>query len=568
MKQYKQYIFAAFIIFLVFCQVACQDKDNQENENGYGYIQISSVELDKTVIPRSTKSTDKFALDILKDGDVIKHVDDWTSMQSESIELPAGKYVLQAYSSDKQLAQGLDAQPYYLGENIVTVEKNKAKSVEVVCTLSQSMVSVNYSANFKKAFTSYESKVTNENGTVTFSSTETRPAYFISGKALDVVLDLTNTDGKSFTTSKQITEKAEKRYHYKLNYDVTNEGTGSFTFTIDETIREYEFNITVPVKGELTEDSRLHTKDANAWGQFAYLYGSFDDQGNTDPITFMYKETIATEWIIVDAILANDTYMAKTEKLDFSKSYDYRISCGNKVGDIKTFTTESFEEIPNLNFDTWTQKGKTWYANPVANNYDAVGAYWATGNEGVTSFLAGSKDPITIPVEGDDAYKGKAARLRTITGVTLVKSAAGNLLIGKYKTNMGNPSQSVIFGRPYSGARPVTLSGYYKYDPKPINEGSKPGNLTTDECHVYMRLWDASGNEIGYGEFVGKEAVSTYTKFSFDIVYTDIITKPASITIVATSSHYGGDFNGIAVIGQVGAGSTLWVDEFELSYYK
>ena len=44
--------------------------------------------------------------------------------------------------------------------------------------------------------------------------------------------------------------------------------------------------------------------------------------------------------------------------------------------------------------------------------------------------------------------------------------------------------------------------------------------------------------------------------------------KPATITIVATSSHYGGDFSGSAVVGQVGNGSTLWIDEFELSYYK
>ena len=46
----------------------------------------------------------------------------------------------------------------------------------------------------------------------------------------------------------------------------------------------------------------------------------------------------------------------------------------------------------------------------------------------------------------------------------------------------------------------------------------------------------------------------------------DNVTKPAKITIVATSSHYGGEFEGKKVVGQVGEGSTLWVDEFELSY--
>ena len=92
--------------------------------------------------------------------------------------------------------------------------------------------------------------------------------------------------------------------------------------------------------------------------------------------------------------------------------------------------------------------------------------------------------------------------------------------------------------------------------------------MTTDECNIYVKLWDASGNQIGFGEFVGTETVTSYTRFSFDITYTDMTAKPATITIVATSSHYGGDFSGSAVVGQVGNGSTLWIDEFELSYYK
>ena len=133
---------------------------------------------------------------------------------------------------------------------------------------------------------------------------------------------------------------------------------------------------------------------------------------------------------------------------------------------MSVFTTEDFQEVPNLNFDTWTQSGKNWYANA-----DAADSYWASGNSGVTSFLAGSRDPITVRVEGDEAYRGYAAKMSTITGVTLVTSAAGNLFIGTYKTNMTNPAASVSFGRPYTGARPVKLSGYYKYEPHETNEG-------------------------------------------------------------------------------------------------
>ena len=232
---------------------------------------------------------------------------------------------------------------------------------------------------------------------------------------------------------------------------------------------------------------------------------------------------------------------------------------------MSVFTTEDFQEVPNLNFDTWTQSVQNWYANA-----DAADSYWASGNSGVTSFLAGSRDPITVRVEGDEAYRGYAAKMSTITGVTLVTSAAGNLFIGTYKTNMTNPAASVSFGRPYTGARPVKLSGYYKYEPHETNEGSVPPaeELPMDECNIYIRLWDADDNEIGFGEFVGKEEVTTYTRFEIDVKYSDETAKPAKMTIVATSSRYGGDFSGSKVVGRVGAGSTLWVDEFELTYYK
>ncbi len=567
MKHNNKNSITIFLICLIISLVGCRENDYMNLDEDYGYLQISSIELDKKVITRSSTDSEKLALDILKNDQLIKHVDDWTLLKNENIELPVGQYKLRAYSADKELGQGFDVQPYYEGEASVVIANNKAKTVTITCTLSQSMVSISYSDNFKKAFSQYECIVKNKNGEISFSSTEVRPGYFLSGDTLLAVLNVTNIEGHSFSFSKLITEKAEKRYHYKVKFDITNEGTGSFNLKVDETIREYEINITIPVSTEEVVDPGLQTKSANAWGKFAFMYGSIESGTDNDSVSFMYRKVGEEDWHTVNATLNNSVYEAKTEELDFSTTYEYRIANGDKVGNTETFVTEDFEEIPNLNFDTWTLNGKTWYPNPVANNYEATGAYWATGNEGITSSLAGGHNSITIPVEGNEAYKGKAAKLTTITGITLVKSAAGNLLVGKYKTNMLNPSKSVIFGRPYSGARPVALSGYYKYSPQPISEGTSPGHLTTDECHIYVRLWDSSGNEIGYGEFVGTDAVDTYTKFSFEINYSDPVAKPATLTIVATSSHYGGEFNGFTVVGQVGKESTLWVDEFELSYY-
>ena len=66
---------------------------------------------------------------------------------------------------------------------------------------------------------------------------------------------------------------------------------------------------------------------------------------------------------------------------------------------------------------------------------------------------------------------------------------------------------------------------------------------------------------------MSSESVGTYTPFEVTINYSNTQKRPAKLTIVATSSRYGGNFSGNKVVGQVGAGSTLWVDDFELSYY-
>lgn len=565
MKRY--HLIFLLLIFLWSCQ--------DESEEGFGYLQFSSVELNKVVIPTTKAAdggiTEKIALDLMRGETVVKHVDDWTMLKGESLLLPTGSYVVKAYSADKNMTSvGFESLAYYAGQADVKVEKNVAKPVEIVCKLAQAMVSVNYSDNFKKSFKAYSCNVENQYGSVNFVKDESRAAYFPAAD-LKATLSLTNTDNKSFTLEKTISE-VKAQYHYTIQYDVTTEGSGDFNITVDQSTHNYIVNIVVPLTSDADPD--LHTGDANAWGQFAYIYGTSDLTDETEPIVFQYKKSDASDWVSVDAELGeNDVYSAKTTQLDFGTSYHYRIACGAKVGGMSVFTTESYQEIPNLNFDTWsmTPAGGTfgsninWFANS-----DQSDSYWASGNTGVTSFLAGKNAPITVPVEGDDAYQGKAAKMSTMTGVTLVKSAAGNLFIGSYSTNMSNPSASVSFGRPYKGARPVKLSGYYKYEPHATNEGSVPSaeELPMDQCNIYIRLWDANGNEIGFGEFVGKELVTTYTHFEIDVNYSNETAKPAKMTIVATSSRYGGDFSGSTVVGRVGAGSTLWVDEFELSYYK
>lgn len=536
-----------------------------EEAKGYGYLQLSSVDVNKTVTSRAdVTSSEAIAVDVLDESDaVVKHADDWKDLND--VLLPVATYTIKAYSADKDKeAQGFEALPYYEGQTEVAIEANKAKAVEVTCKLAQSMVSINCSESFKNTFSDYACSIEGADAlSISFAKDETRAAYVKSGQALTLKVDFGN--GKVF--SQQITENAEAAYYYKVNLDIT-EGNATFDITVDQTIHQYEVVVKVPTKQESTD---LKTEDikndvSKVWGQFAYLSGTCSLQDAASPVQFAYKKKSESEWKTVEATKGEDNaYSAKVFPLNFNTEYEYYILCGDKIGETCGFTTEAFEEIPNLDFDNWTQDGKNWYPNSEASN-----SYWATGNEGVTTL--GSSN--SIPVEGSDARTGKAGKLETVT-VALVGYAAGNLLIGSYSTNLNDMASSVQFGRSYNGARPVKLSGYYKYTPgTSMNKNGKiptDRTLTVDECDIYVKLW--SGDEvIAESHFITNQTVSEYTRFDLPIEYTNMTKRPDKITIVATSSRYGGEFEGTnmfntKVVGQVAAGSTLWVDDFELSYY-
>lgn len=536
-----------------------------EEAQGYGYLQLSSVDVNKSVTTRAdVTSSEAIAVDVLDESaSVVKHADDWKELND--VLLPVATYTIKAYSADKDKeAQGFDAAPYYEGQTEVAIEANKAKAVEVTCKLAQSMVSINCSESFKNTFSDYACSIEGADAlSISFAKDETRAAYVKSGQALTLKVDFGS--GKVF--SQEITDNAEAAYYYKVNLDIT-EGNATFDITVDQTIHQYEVVVKVPTKQESTD---LKTEDikndvSKVWGQFAYLSGTCSLQDAASPVQFAYKKKSESEWKTVEATKGEgNAYSAKVSPLDFNTEYEYYILCGDKIGETCGFTTEAFEEIPNLSFDNWTQNGKNWYPNSEASN-----SYWATGNEGATTL--GSSN--SIPVEGSDARTGKAGKLETVT-VPLVGYAAGNLLIGSYSTNLNDMASSVQFGRSYNGARPVKLTGYYKYTPgTSMNKNGKiptDRTLTVDECDIYVKLW--SGDEvIAESHFITNQTVSEYTRFDLPIEYTNMTKRPDKITIVATSSRYGGEFEGTnmfntKVVGQVAAGSTLWVDDFELSYY-
>ena len=133
---------------------SCQSEIDEAK--GYGYLQLSSVDVNKSVTTRADiTSSEAIAVDILNASNaVVKHADDWKTL--DDVLLPVATYTIKAYSADKNMGtQGFDALPYYEGQSSVAIEANKAKTVEITCKLAQTMVSVSCSESFKSTFSDY-----------------------------------------------------------------------------------------------------------------------------------------------------------------------------------------------------------------------------------------------------------------------------------------------------------------------------------------------------------------------------------------------------------------------------
>lgn len=127
---------------------SCQSEIDEAK--GYGYLQLSSVDVNKSVTTRADiTESEAIAVDILDESNaVIQHADDWRNL--DDVLLRVATYTIKAYSADKVVeTQGFDALPYYEGQSSVLIEANKAKSVKVACKLAQTMVSVSCSETFK-----------------------------------------------------------------------------------------------------------------------------------------------------------------------------------------------------------------------------------------------------------------------------------------------------------------------------------------------------------------------------------------------------------------------------------
>ena len=359
-------------------------------------------------------------------------------------------------------------------------------------------------------------------------------------------------------------------------------GTHSFTFTLLDSLHQ---ETTCTFGYDVRPNVAVTTDEPDAWAKFVTLKGNSADSTNAG---FMLRKAGDADYQRYDATSydasTGDFSLLLTEGIEPETEYEYyAVSGTDDRGEVVGFKTTAAVNLENNSFDYWSQSGDSWMPNASGN------AYWDSGNKGANSMsgLTGVNNP-TSPEEAT-VVRGKAAKLQsTFVGLgSLGAFASASVFTGEFVRTDGT-NGILSFGRDFT-SRPTKLTGYYRYEPAPINymtnwDPSVNPDLKKedlDHCIIYVALCTDTceirtnknnrklfnpddESVIAYGELVANEAVTgdeanDYKKFSIDIIYKRTDVTPTHIVVVAAASRYGDYFTG-------GAGSTLYIDEFNLEY--
>lgn len=316
----------------------------------------------------------------------------------------------------------------------------------------------------------------------------------------------------------------------------------------------------------------IQTVSADAWTRVAWITG-IAEAGRDNGVEYRLAGT--EEWTRVpsdDITSSGGSFVARICHLSPATEYEARAYSDTMYGAILTFTTGNETQLPDSDFDSWWLDGKIWDPWPEGGT-----PFWGTGNPGATTLGASN----TYPTDDTPSGSGWAACLETrFVGIGIIgKLAAGNLFAGTYVRTDGT-NGILSFGRPFT-ERPTHLTGYYKYKGAAISHSSSDfRNLIgrPDTAIIWIALIDGpepceirtnpanrklfnrnDANVIAYGELKQSLDVPDYVPFEIELQYKSTSRVPTFILVTASASAYGDYFTG-------GAGSTLYVDDFELGY--
>lgn len=328
---------------------------------------------------------------------------------------------------------------------------------------------------------------------------------------------------------------------------------------------------------------------AGIWTSQATLSGGIISAGASE-YGFLYRAAASRadgDWQKAVGEVSGTTVTATITGLTPGSRYEYKVYADDFISaDIKSFTTDSEQQLPNAGFEEWNTSSKTYLICT-----DASSMFWDSGNHGSSKMGKNVTQPDeTVKHTGQRSIKMESQ----FVGVgSLGAFAAGNMFVGEFLGTENTTKGILGWGRPWT-TRPKALKGYIKYSPQAIthvDSDNLPDVHTgdMDSGILYIALVDDSHksyqsyksypwivrtadpanwlfskdkpNVIAYGERIFTEATAGdgMIEFEIPIEYYKTDIKPSNIIVVASASRYGDYYTG-------GQSSTMWLDDLQLVY--
>lgn len=328
---------------------------------------------------------------------------------------------------------------------------------------------------------------------------------------------------------------------------------------------------------------------AGIWTSQATLSGGIISAGASE-YGFLYRAAASRadgDWQKAVGEVSGNTVTATITGLTPGSRYEYKVYADDFISaDIKSFTTDSEQQLPNAGFEEWNTSSKTYLICT-----DASSMFWDSGNHGSSKMGKNVTQPDeTVKHTGQRSIKMESQ----FVGIgTIGAFAAGNMFVGEFLGTENSTKGILGWGRPWT-TRPKALKGYIKYSPQAITHVDSD-NLPDvhsgdmDSGILYIALVDDSHksyqsyksypwivrtadpanwlfskdkpNVIAYGERIFTEATAGdgMIEFEIPIEYYKTDIKPSNIIVVASASRYGDYYTG-------GQSSTMWLDDLQLVY--
>lgn len=202
--------------------VSCAKDEAQSSLKGRMDVRVNTDQSLSDEVSRAAGEVTEpdlkdFALTIVSvDGEVSNSWDSFEKFEPVFVEV--GTYTVTASYGEAE-SEGFDALSY-LGSTNVEVRKDETVEAAVTCTINKAKVSVSYTDDFKKYFSSYSAYISSSKGNkVTYAADETRGAYFVPGD-LGLFLEVTRQGISQKITLNPKNFTAEVKHEYRLTMDV------------------------------------------------------------------------------------------------------------------------------------------------------------------------------------------------------------------------------------------------------------------------------------------------------------------------------------------------------------